>query len=174
MHSATTCHLNWSLSIDASLTVVPWSVLGDRLLRRVFLTVDASTASSALKWAEHAGDLVGSASHDVASGPSVEAKWEEWKTQFVGKNVLTIAGIDTNHVVTVGVVHVDDIQVTPSLRGDAPKFDEVHLLSQVRMRNRFDGDSEQQVSSEARSRRRRSVRCQRDASKWAESVFKLR
>ena len=138
------------------------------------MTVDASTASSALKWAERAGDLVGSASQGIPSGPNVETKWKEWKTQFAGKNVLTIAGIDTNHVVTVGVVCSDDDQVTPSLRGDAPKFDEVHLLSQVRMRSRFNGDSEHQVSAEARSRGRRSLRRQRDASKWIEPVLKLR
>lgn len=55
--------------------------------------------------------------------------------QFAGKNVLTITGIDTNHVATVRTGCENESQVTPSLRGDAPKFDEVHLLSQVRMRS---------------------------------------
>lgn len=102
----------------------------------MFLTVDGSTASSALKWAEHAGDLIGSAPQETVADSSVEAKWKEWKTQFAGKNVLTIAGIDTNHVATVGIECFDEDQVAPSLRGDAPKFDEVHLLSQVRTESR--------------------------------------
>lgn len=99
----------------------------------MFLTIDPSSASSALKWAEHAGDLIGSATQETTTTQSVETKWEEWKMQFAGKNVLTIAGIDTNHVATVGMGCENESQVTPSLRGDAPKFDEVHLLSQVRM-----------------------------------------
>jgi hypothetical protein len=101
----------------------------------VFLTVDPSTASSVLKWAEHAENLIGSAPQETTTTPSVETKWEEWKMQFAGKNVLTIAGIDTNHVATVRTGCENESQVTPSLRGDAPKFDEVHLLSQVRMRS---------------------------------------